>query len=398
MYTQSNPMSRLLATFLFASAIVMAQPVTVPLILEGNAPIVELEFPSASGIRKARFVVDTGGGAFILGSKLMADIGAKATGPASKDEPGVVPLEPVAVRLGGMALDLTGVQTIGLLGQRGPISRNDAEGLVPGRLLRNYEVVFDYPARRFTLAKPGAIGPRGVKVKTPISSSSGFPRIELQIGGVLNGFLLDTGASFTMISRAALDGWAKTEAAWPAATGAVGFANMFGGKMESEALMLRIAEIDIGTISLKNVAAVSRPEGTFEKYMSSMMTAPIIGALGGNVLRDFRVEIDYKNGFTYLERTASTEDADLLSVGLVLQAGTDGNPLVSGISSAAAADVKAQVQISDKLLAVDGAPLQGMSLAAVAAALQGTTGARKQLSLERDGKALTVSVTIKKLL
>ena len=138
---------------------------------------------------------------------------------------------------------------------------------------------------------------------------------------------------------------------------------MFGGKNENEALMLRIAEVGIGPASLKDVAAVSRPEGTFEKYMSPMMTAPIISALAGNVLRDFRVEIDYKNGFTYLERSASTGDADLLSVGLILEAGADGNPLVSGMSSAAAPDVKAQVQAGDKLLAVDDVPLQGRSLA-----------------------------------
>src|SRR5205807_2651503 len=149
--------------------------------------------------------------------------------------------------------------------------------------------------------------------------------------------------------------------------------------------------IGIGSISLKDVAAVSRPEGTFEKSMRPVMTAPIIGALAGNVLRDFRVEIDYQNGFTYLERSASTSDADLLSVGLILEPGVDGNPLVSGISSAAASDVKAQVQTGDKLLAVDDAPLQGKSLAAAAGSLQGTPGARKQLSLERDGKALRVS-------
>ncbi len=398
MYTRPIPMRRLLATLLLASGTIVAQPVTVPLILEGNVPIVELEFSSANGIRKARFLVDTGGGALMLGSKLMADIGAKATGPVSKGNLRVVPLESVRVKLGGMALDLTGVQTVGTPGRRGPSARNDAEGLIPGRLLRNYEVIFDYPARRFTLAKRGATEPRGVKVKTPISSSSGFPRIELQIGGMANGFLLDTGASFTMISRTVLDGWAKANTDWPAATGAVGFANMFGGKIEREAFMLRIAEIGIGSISLKDVAAVSRPEGTFEKYMSRRMTAPIIGALAGNVLRDFRVEIDYKNGFTYLQRSASTGDADLLSVGLVLESGADGNPLVSGISSAAASDVKAQVQTGDKLLAVDDTPMRGRSLAAAAGALQGKAGARKQLSLERDGKTLTVSVTIQRLL
>jgi hypothetical protein len=93
-------MLKLLAALLFASGIVMAQPVTVPLIVEGNAAIVELEFSSASGIRKARFLVDTGGNdALILGSRLMADIGAQATGPVSKGGLPTVPLKSVSVNL-----------------------------------------------------------------------------------------------------------------------------------------------------------------------------------------------------------------------------------------------------------------------------------------------------------
>jgi len=92
-----------------------AQTVTVHLIVEGNAPIVELEFHTATGAqRTARFVVDTGGGAFILGSKLMADIGAKPMGPASKEDGETfVPLRPMTAKLGGMALDLSGVQALG---------------------------------------------------------------------------------------------------------------------------------------------------------------------------------------------------------------------------------------------------------------------------------------------
>jgi hypothetical protein len=45
--------------------------------------------------------------------------------------------------------------------------------------------------------------------------------------------------------------------------------------------MLGLAPIDLGPFKLNGVAAVSRPKGTFEQYMSSMMTKPIIGALGG---------------------------------------------------------------------------------------------------------------------
>lgn len=84
--------------------------------MEGNAPIVELSFTTASGaVRKARFLVDTGGGGFLIGSKLMADIGAKATGPAVEEEgERFQPLAPFPAKLGAMNLDLAGVRFFGL--------------------------------------------------------------------------------------------------------------------------------------------------------------------------------------------------------------------------------------------------------------------------------------------
>ena len=393
-------MTKTLCSLLFVVLEAFAQQSTVPLIVEGNAPIVELSFTTPSGaVRKARFVVDTGGGGFLIGSKLMADIGAKAVGSAMQEEGDRFQrLEPFAAKLGDMELDLGGVMTAGMPDHVQLGSRNDAEGLLPGRLLRKYHVVFDYPAREFTLAKPGSLQPRGVKVASPISKQSGFPRIELQISGETYGFLLDTGASFTMISRAVLDGWAKANPAWPTATGAAGFANMAGGDMDNGALMLRIPQLSIGSIVVKSVAAVSRKEGTFEKWMSGMMTAPIVGALAGNVLRDFRVEIDYQNGFTYFERAGSSADADLTSVGLVLARRADGSLMVTALSSKAAADVQGGVHPGDKLVAVDEVLLTGKPLAAAAEALAGKPGEHKRLTLERAGASMMVNVTVAALL
>ena len=53
------------------------------------------------------------------------------------------------------------------------------------------------------------------------------------------------------------------------------------------------------------LGVVSQREGTFERYMSGMMAAPIIGSLGGNVLKDFRVELDYEQEKLYLSRAGA---------------------------------------------------------------------------------------------
>src|SRR5262245_9160542 len=91
---------------------------TVPLDASTNTAIVELTFVKKDGTpRKSRFVVDTGGGAFILSEPLANEIGATRTGPVEKgDEGSFAPLAPPAVRLGEMPIDLTGVPTLTEIG------------------------------------------------------------------------------------------------------------------------------------------------------------------------------------------------------------------------------------------------------------------------------------------
>jgi len=372
---------------------------TVPMILEGNVPIVELRFDTPSGgARTARFVVDSGGGGFILGSKLTADIGAKAQGPVrEEDGEKFQPLMGVHARAGEMELDLSGTLTSGLVGQDRMLARNDAEGMIPGRLLERYRMIFDYPGRTLTFAKPSGAEGRGVKLPSGIRPNNGFPRIEIQIGGATYGVLLDTGASFTMISRVALEQWSKAHADWPSAIGAFGFANMGGGKMEAEAMMLRIPEMKLGSIVVRGPAAVSRQEGTFERSMSRRMTAPIIGSVAGNVLRDFRVEIDYQNRFVYLEKGKDAPSTEISGVGLVLGPGKNGLT-VSAVASSAAADVKANVHAGDELIAIDKFEMAGKPLAFAAEALQGPPGSPRRLTLLRNGERVNVTVSCARLL
>ena len=49
------------------------------------------------------------------------------------------------------------------------------------------------------------------------------------------------------------------------------------------------------TRQLNEFGVVSQRQGTFERYMSSMITAPIVGSLAGNVLKRFRGELDHPN-------------------------------------------------------------------------------------------------------
>jgi len=365
----------------------LAAQTTVPLIVEGNVPMIDVDLTGADGkMHRGRFVLDSGGGAFIVTERLAKDLGMKPTGPARPEDGGsYAPTLAPAGRVGGMSLNLRGVRSAILMGEDRFDARDAADGLFPGQLLERYHVVFDYPGRKFTLAPPGSMQPRGTAIAARLRSDNGFPRIELSLGGRVFGFLLDTGASYTMISRVKLEEWSA--AGWPRHTGASGFANMVGGRMENEALMTRIPELRTGELVLEGVGAVSRPDGTFEKWMSGMMPAPIVGSIAGNVLRNFRVEIDYKGGMVYLERTGSADVNDMDTVAVTLR----GGPVIS-------ASADPQLHTGDKLITVDGVPVVGKSLSQVNELLRGKPGDKKKLEVEREGKKVEVEAAVTRLM
>src|SRR5206468_4127149 len=86
----------------------------------------------------------------------------------------------------------------------------------------------------------------------------------------------------------------------PLAALALGTANMGHAGADTGQLMLRLPELRIGGVVVHNPSVVSRAAGTFTSYMTPMMSAPIVGALAGNVLQHLRIDIDYANEETHI--------------------------------------------------------------------------------------------------
>lgn len=371
---------------------------TVPMTLEMGSPVVTLTLRAKDGTeRPTRFLVDTGGGALMLTEAVALEIGLSVQREAAQAEEGMrfAPMETPRVQIGGFALDLEQARCAAVLDSDSIMHGSTPEGFLPGHVLARHHVIFDYPAGRFTMARPGTVKPRGEPVPSPIAPESGFPRIEIEVGGTVQGFLLDTGASFTMISITELERWKAADEQLAAMTGAVGEANMVGGPMESAALLMRVPELKWGRHSLHGVAAVSRPSGTFENWMSSMMTAPIVGAIGGNVLRHLRVEIDYASGTTYLEGDTKDFATALNAIGLVLGETAEGDHRVDALALVDGKPVCDGVEVGDLVRAVEGRSLESLRHRQVIELLRGKPGTSRTLTLEREGSPIerVVSVT-----
>ena len=282
----------------------MPDRVTVPLHVVGNRPFVDLTFNAPDGSKRSgRFWLDTGGGAFILSEALARDLGLE-WGDLVQEEGRTFARVRTAPQpfLDELPLEIQANRTLVVLGTDNILPESapgHADGLIPGHVLARYHVVFDYPNRMFTLAKPGILQPEGDRMPMPVSEWMGFPCTVVEVDGESYGFLLDTVASYTMVSEAILKAWGERHPDWSRHDGAVGDAVTLGGQA-LETIFVPSARW--GAHEIREFGVVSQREGVFEQFMSSLMAEPIIGALGGNVLKEFRVELDYANQAVYLSR------------------------------------------------------------------------------------------------
>lgn len=362
---------------------------TVPLYTAHQRPLVDLTVVAgrpASG----RFWVDTGGGGFIATETFADRIRAVADGAAGD----FAPVHVAAVLLGGLDLALDEL-FVGIGMQQMPFGVQ-ADGLLPGRVLRRWRVTFDYRKGRFSVDE--AQKPLRHAIPAPVHPESGFPRLEIEVAGERYGMLLDTGASHSMVSDALLDRWLADHPDWPHTTGAFGTANM-GLPGEAGLRMVEVPELHIGAFTARHVSFVARRTGVFEETFAPMMTSPVEGAIGGNVLAHTRLTIDYPRQEVSLGPPAAVDARDAAIAPLVIAEvlaplGQATHMVVGALDTHAFGPHAPLAGAGPGLLAVDGEDVTGLSLPDVIARLGGVAGSTKRMLLESDSSPSEVAVPV----
>lgn len=370
---------------------------TVPMSVEGNAPIVTLRFKRPDGaFRAARFLFDSGGGAIIVDEGLARDLELVPKGPElseSNQRYRQVDLPPGWI--GQMSIDLRAAKAFMHLGKASFTNRDAVEGMVPGKAFVHYQVVLDYLRQEMSIGDAGTLPHRGERILAPFLVSSGHPRVEATIGGETHGFLLDTGTQLTLVREDLLQKWSKGHSDWPRSIGAVGPANVDGAA--DDAFLLRAPILRIGSFGVVQVAMASRPD---ETYSATNFETPeaIVGAIGGNVLSQFRLEIDYPDQLVFLERSRQVQETDFQTVGLVLDTDIYGNLVVRAVSSAASAITRQNVLPGDVILQIGSRGKAPYTLTMAHRALSGAPGEKKELHILRKDAPLTVIATVSQIL
>jgi hypothetical protein len=378
-----------------AAVALSPKSVTVPITLDHNRTIIDVYLPLPDGTSKrVRAWVDSGDSEMMMSQRIAA-----LFGPVSCDGQACTATPPREMLIGGMKISLSGIQSA-----HAPTAVPD-DVMVPGMspeitlpsvILHNYDVVFDYANRQFTIGEPGAVTFKGVSSKAQINPL-GRIQIASKVDGQSYNLGLDTGAGISFVSSELLSKWHAAHATWPCMKGAVGVANLFGTPDEPERELLRIPSLQFGAATLQNVLVAAFGPSLLKRF-NDRARVETIGLLGGDAFRNYRVGVDYSHGAVYLDAVAHSAAPDMDVVGLTLHPEPDGRYTVLAVLDVDGKPAVAELKIGDVLVGIDGAPATGATLGQVWSLLGGTPGQTRTLTLERDGKRFTVDAPVRRFL
>jgi hypothetical protein len=376
---------------------------TAPFIFDDNRIFVELRFMRHDGTeRKALAFVDLGTPQLVISENLRRELQVEQT-------------KPVVFRVGGVEVkvDASAIATDSGFGMTGPDGKRTipVEAVLGGSVMKNFAVTFDYGKQTLTFVAPDHLSAEGDAITCRVNKKTGLVSVTAEIGGKSYNLAIDCGSAYTWIRNDVAEQWVKDHPEWKHGTGALGEANMQtrADGAEARATILRLPEVKIGKLRLRQIGAIGiapaappfppapgerKVEGNFFDWYSKKAPEWVDGWLGGNVLKAFRLTIDFSARMTYWQQEVDLDPHDLDQVGITLE--TRAN--VKGYFIAAIAttmDGKPAVQnirVGDKLLQVDDVVLSDATRGAIFSALHGKPGTSRTLLLERDGKQMRVPV------
>jgi len=363
---------------------------TTSFILEGNRVYALLEFLKPDGSTHAAYAyVDMGAADAGISGPLYDSLGIAAGTPARFSVGGFTAEMPASrIRRGGTpARRGTGPQL---------------EASLHASVLHRYAVALDYARKTLTLGDPGSILPEGVPVPIRVDTTTGLAVVEVAIAGATYPVTIDNGSAYTWFRRDTVVRWLRAHPEWEHGVGAVGTANMMmrGEEPEREGILIRIPEASTGPLRLTAVGALGVPGRwgmdtslALMDWYSKKNPVPVLGWIGGNVLRQFRLTVDYEKRMTYWLRQSAPDTTDMHQIGLTLRTG-GGAIYVAGVATKNGRATVDGVLPGDKLVSVGGHELATGTIGQIFESMHGVPGETRELVLERNGARFTVKAPV----
>ncbi|HZQ24006.1 MAG TPA: hypothetical protein VFA89_14545 [Terriglobales bacterium] len=398
-------MKSAVALLLFLAGAAFASPApsnsaTVPITLDHDRIIVDVRLPLPDGTTKrVRAWVDNGNPDLWitenvaklmnlpLSSETREHIGGK----------GRTAQAPRAVILGGMEISFAGIKEAKATAADAVGPGLSAEINLPSSVLRNYDILINYPDREFTIAAPGTLKFEGVKSKLLLNSENGLVQVPSKLENKNYNFGLDVGTPVSFLSGALLADFERAHPDWPHMTGAISIANLWGMSDEAHAQLLKAPRLQFGPVALTDVIFSTLPTDIMEfiQKRAGMETA---GLLGASALINYRVGLDYKHETLYLDLRNFYKPRDMDVIGFILRPELDGRYTILGIADYDGKPSVPEAQPGDVLISSDGARATGATMGQVWSSLEGNPGQTRKLVLDRAGKQIEVDATVRHFL
>ncbi|MGC2539358.1 MAG: PDZ domain-containing protein [Candidatus Sulfotelmatobacter sp.] len=378
--------------------------VTVPVTLDHNRVVIDVYLPLSDGsTKRVRGWVDTGDPELQMSQRMAKLMGLAITCDANTCS---AP-SPREIMIGAMKISLAALKEVRIPLKPGSaasvmVPGMSAEIKIPSSVLRNYDVLINFPDREFSIGLPGSLNFKGVKSKMLVNASSGFIQIPSKIENKNYSLGLDVGSSISFLSEELFDKLAAAHAEWPRMTGAVGPANMGElGDDEPKWKLVRVDRLQYGPLYLTDVAVANFPR-TFSAFFEKDAGSAIAGLLGSNALMNYRIGLDYAHSAAYFDIGNTFKFPEFDVVGLILRPEDDTRFTILGV-----ADFEGKpsvpsgddgVQPGDHLVAVDGIPVPDSTLGQVWSLLEGSPGQERKLTIEREGKQFNVVAKVQHFL
>ena len=378
------------------------QSVTVPVTLDHNRIIIDVYLPLPDGTQKrVRGWLDNGNADLWLSERVAKLMALPPAAEAKESETLGAKVRTVAapkeVIVGGMKLSFAGIKEGKMTTAESVAPGSSAEINLPSTVLRNYDVIMDYVDRELTLAQPGQAKFTGKSSKAFVNPPNGLVQVPATIAGKTYQLSLDLGSCFNMLAGDLEHQLAKDNPKWPRHTGAVGTELFWGMPEEVTAQALRIPAIDYGPVKLPEVGVVDLPQKYMDFYRQRT-GAESSGLIGGAALLNYRVGIDYAHATVYFDQRGSYIAPGIDVVGLTLRPELDGRYTVIGVPEYEGKPAVPEAKAGDILSAIDNVPAKGSTMGQIWSLLGGDPGETRVLTLEREGKPLTVKATVNRFL
>jgi hypothetical protein len=380
-----------------------SKSVTVPITLDHNRVVIDVDLALPDGsTQRVRGWVDNGNPDLYLSRRLATLLGLNVTcGEHECSAP-----SPREIMIGGMKISLAALKEAKIplkpVAAAGvPFAGMSAEINIPSTILRNYDVLINFPGHELTLAEPGTLKFNGAKAKVIVNPENGLVQVPSQIENKKYNLALDAGSSISFLAEELFDKFASAHPDWPHITGAVGPANMWGLDDEPKWKLMRLDRVQYGPLFLTNLAVVEFPKDR-QAFFEKRAGTPTAGLLGADVLANYRVGLDYAHSTVYFDIGRLFNFPAFDVIGLILRPEDDGRFTILGIadydSKPFVPPSQEDVQAGDHLIAVGGIPVAGSTMGQVWLMLGGQPGQERKLTVERGGKGFTVMATVRHFL